>query len=305
MQLATSTFIWVSPFSSDRLDLFARAARLGSDVLEICIEDPALVHTDEIAEAAAGAGIGISVCGAFGPSRDVSSEDPEVRAQGLEYLGMCIDIAAALSSPLVSGPMYSATGKTRLLAEEARKQQRGWAADGIRRAADYAAVQGVRLAVEPLNRYETDLVNTVSQGMDLCEQVGRDNVGLLLDTFHMNIEEKNIADAIRLGGDRLFELHACENDRGTPGSGHVEWGDVFDAVVQVGFDGLIALEAFTPEIEEIARAVSMWRPVAASGDALVEDGLRFLRSELGARGVTFAAASATAGSPSQRREVLR
>jgi D-psicose/D-tagatose/L-ribulose 3-epimerase len=220
------------------------------------------------------------------------------------YLRTCIDIAAEVGSTLVSGPMYSATGKTRLVPGDARKQQREWAADGIRRAGDYAALHGVRLAIEPLNRYETDLVNTVSQGMDLCEQVGRDNVGLLLDTFHMNIEEKHIAEAIRLGGDRLLEFHACENDRGTPASGHVEWGEVFDALVQVGFDGLIALEAFTPEIEEIARAVSMWRPVAASGDALVEDGLRFLRSELGARGVTFAAGGA-AVSPSQRTGVSR
>jgi D-psicose/D-tagatose/L-ribulose 3-epimerase len=304
MQLGTSTFIWVSPFSSKRLDLFAHAARLGSDVLEICIEDPALIRPDEIAEAAASAGIGVSVCGAFGPSRDLSSEDPAVRAQGLVYLRTCIDIAAEVGSTLVSGPMYSATGKTRLVPGDARKQQREWAADGIRRAADYAALHGVRLAIEPLNRYETDLVNTVSQGMDLCEQVGRDNVGLLLDTFHMNIEEKHIAEAIRLGGDRLLEFHACENDRGTPASGHVEWGEVFDALVQVGFDGLIALEAFTPEIEEIARAVSMWRPVAASGDALVEDGLRFLRSELGARGVTFATGGA-AVSPSQRTGVSR
>jgi D-psicose/D-tagatose/L-ribulose 3-epimerase len=288
MRFGTSTFIWVSPFSSERLDLLAHAARLGSDVLEICIEDPALIRPDEIAEAAARAGIGVSVCGAFGPSRDISSEESEIRAQGLGYLRTCIDIAAALSSSLVSGPMYSATGKTRLLAEQARQQQREWAADGIRAAADYASEHGVSLAIEPLNRYETDLINTVSQGVELCEQVGRDNVGLLLDTFHMNIEEKRIADAIRLGGEWLLELHACENDRGTPGGGHVEWGEVFDAVVQVGFDGLIALEAFTPEIEEIARAVSMWRPVAASGDALVEDGLRFVRSELGARGVIFA-----------------
>src|ERR1700736_1791215 len=168
MQFGTSTFIWVSPFSSERLDLFAHAARLGSDVLEICIEDPTLIRTDEIAEAAASAGIGISVCGAFGPSRDISSEDPEIRAQGLGYLRTCIDIAAALSSSMVSGPMYSATGKTRLLPEEARRQQREWAADGIRTAADYAAEHGVSLAIEPLNRNETDLVNTVSTGDNLC-----------------------------------------------------------------------------------------------------------------------------------------
>ena len=124
----------------------------------------------------------------------------------------------------------------------------------------------------------------LNTGEGVCEQVGRDNVGLLLDTFHMNIEEKQVGDALRLGGERLFELHACENDRGTPGSGHVDWDDVFAAVGDTGFDGLVAIESFTPEIEEIARAVSMWRPVAASSDQLARDGLEFLRSGLGAGG---------------------
>jgi D-psicose/D-tagatose/L-ribulose 3-epimerase len=284
VKFAASTFIWASPFNGEHLDLFEHAADLGFDVLEICIEDPALLQPEEISQAARDAGVGVNVCGAFGPSRDLSSDDPEIRRQGQEYLRTCVDIAAAVGSALVAGPMYSATGKTRQLPAEARREQRTLAAAGIREAADYAAQCGVGLAIEPLNRYETDLVNTVQQGVDLCEEVGRDNVGLLLDTFHMNIEEKSIAEALRLGGERLLELHACENDRGTPGSGHVEWPDVFDTLVEVGFEGLVGIESFTPEIEEIARAVSMWRPVAASGDALAGDGLRFLRSELSARG---------------------
>jgi D-psicose/D-tagatose/L-ribulose 3-epimerase len=284
MRFGASTFIWASPFGTDRLDLFEHVAGLGFDVLEICIEDPALIDTDQVAAAAREAGAGVNVCGAFGPNRDVSSDDPDVRRQGAEYLNTCIDIAAAVGSELVSGPMYSATGKTRLLPDDARAQQRELAADGLRAAADYAAERDVRLAIEPLNRFETDLVNTVRQGLDLCEAIGRDNAGLLLDTFHMNIEEKRIGDALRLAGDRLFELHACENDRGTPGDGHVAWSEVCDAVVDLGFDGLIAIESFTPEIEEIARAVSMWRPVADGGDALARDGLRFLRRELSARG---------------------
>lgn len=282
MLFGASTFIWTSPFRSERLDLLAHAAGLGFQVLEICVEDPSLIDPDEIKAAAEAARIGISVCGAFGPRRDVSSDDPEIRAEGVQYLHTCIDIAGAMGSVLVSGPMYSATGKTRLLPESHRRQQWEWAAQGIRAAADHAAEHGVNLAIEPLNRFETDLVNTVAQGLDLCEQVGRPNVGLLLDTFHMNIEEKRIGEAIRSAGDRLLELHTCENDRGTPGQGHVEWGEVFDAVREVGFDGLVAIEAFTPELEEIARAVSMWRPVAASGDALAADGLRFLRAKLGA-----------------------
>jgi D-psicose/D-tagatose/L-ribulose 3-epimerase len=284
MRFGASTFIWASPFGNDRLDLFEHVAQLGFDVLEICVEDPALLDAQRVTEAAGAAGMGVNVCGAFGPTRDVSGDDAGVREQGLQYLRTCIDIAAAVGSELVSGPMYSATGKTRLLSDDLRRRQRGFAVGGIREAADYAAERGVRLAIEPLNRFESDLVNTVRQGVELCEAVARANVGLLLDTFHMNIEEKSIGDALRFGGDRIFELHACENDRGTPGTGHVEWDEVFDAIVDIGFDGLVAIESFTPEIEEIARAVSMWRPVAADGDELARDGLKFLRRALVAGG---------------------
>jgi D-psicose/D-tagatose/L-ribulose 3-epimerase len=224
--------------------------------------------------------VDVSVCGAFGPERDASHEDPAIRARGLAYLRACVDLAARVGAPYVAGPMYSATGKARLLPEAERRRQRDAAAESLREAADYAGAREVGLAIEPLNRFETDLVNTVEQGLDLCARIDRPNVGLLLDTFHMNIEEKSIADAIRAAGRLLFEFHACENDRGTPGSGHIPWSSVFEALDEVGFDGLIAIESFTPEIEEIARAVSMWRPVAASPDALAADGLRFLRSEI-------------------------
>ena len=122
------------------------------------------------------------------------------------------------------------------------------------------------MAIEPLNRFETDLVNTVEQGLDLCDRIGRDNVGLLLDTFHMNIEEKSIPDAVRMAGERVFHVHTSENDRGAPGSGHIDWEGLFSALGDIGYDGQLVIESFTPEIKEIARAVSLWRPVAASGD---------------------------------------
>jgi len=272
-----SSFIWVSPFGDDKLDIAQHVADLGFDILEICIEDPALVSASAINAAAQAAGVEISVCGAFGPDRDVSHEDPAMRERGLEYLRFCIDLAAEVGSPHVAGPMYSATGKARLLPEDQRSQQRQWAAESLRAAGEYAAERGVRLAIEPLNRFETDLVNTTAQGVDLCERIGLDNVGLLLDTFHMNIEEKDIATALRQAGDRVFHFHACENDRGAPGSGHVEWEAVHRALDDIGYAGAVAIESFTPEIREIARAVSAWRPVAQSGDALAREGLEFLK----------------------------
>lgn len=260
--------------------LARHVAELGFDVLEICIEDPDLVSAAAIRRAAEDAGVGISVCGAFGPDRDLSHEDRDRRRAGIDYLKFCIDLAHEVGSSDVIGPMYSATGKARLLPEEEREQQREWAVEGLREAADYAGERGVGLAIEPLNRFETDMVNTVGQGLDLCDRIGRDNVGLLLDTFHMNIEEKSIPDAIRAAGARLRHFHSCENDRGAPGSGHVEWDATFEALSDVNYDGLVVIESFTPEIREIARAVSAWRPVAKSGDDLAREGLKFLKQNL-------------------------
>jgi len=280
MRFGASTFIWASPFGDDSLHLAQRVADLGFDTLEICIEDPARVTAAAVRGAATTAGITISVCGAFGPNRDVSHEEPARRQLGVDYLKTCIDLAAEVGAPNVIGPMYSATGKTRLLPEADRENQRRWAAEGLRAAGEYAAERGVGLAIEPLNRFETDLVNTVEAGLDLCERIGLDNVGLLLDTFHMNIEERSIPAAMRMAGSRLRHLHTCENDRGAPGSGHVDWNGVFTALSEIAYDGDVAIESFTPEIQEIARAVSTWRPVAESGDQLARDGLAFLKSHL-------------------------
>jgi len=280
-----SSFIWVSPFGDDNVrDLADKVAGLGFDVLEICVEDPSLITAEVVADAVGAAGLGVSVCGAFGPDRDLSHEDAGTREQGVAYLRGCIDLAQAVGAPIVVGPMYSAVGKTRLLPEEDRERQRRWAAESLRAAGEYAGERGVGLGIEPLNRFETDLVNTVEQGLDLCERIDLDNVGLLLDTFHMNIEEKSIPDAIQQAGDRLRHFHACENDRGTPGAGHVDWIPVLAAIRDVGYDGHVTIESFTPEIQEIARAVSTWRPVAASGDDLARDGLAFLKAEMGDAG---------------------
>jgi D-psicose/D-tagatose/L-ribulose 3-epimerase len=276
--IGISSFVLASPFTDNDTQFFKYAREIGFEVFEVCVEDPAQLSAEPLIEAANGAGLQISVCGAFGPDRDVSHEEPDKRAQGLRYLKGCIDLAADVGSPHVAGPMYSATGKARLLPAEQREQQRTWAAESLREAADYAGERGVRLAMEPLNRFETDLVNTVEQGLDLCDRIGRANVGLLLDTFHMNIEEKSFTEAMTSAGDRLFHMQVAENDRGTPGSGHVPWGEVFRALDAVGYNGSVVIESFLPTVAEIARAVSLWRPVAPSMDALARDGHAFIRA---------------------------
>jgi D-psicose/D-tagatose/L-ribulose 3-epimerase len=279
-QFGANTWIWVSPFGDKDVGLASHVKELGFDVLEVAIEDTEGLTAEAVRDACEAAGVGTSVCGAFGPDRDLSHEEEAVRRNGVDYLKLCIDFAATVGAPQVAGPMYSAVGKARMLGSEEREQQRRWAVKSIREAADYAEVRGVRLAIEPLNRFETDLVNTAEQTLELCDRIGKDNVGVHLDTFHMNIEEKSLADAIRAAGDRLFHFHACENDRSAAGTGHVDWPGVFAALHEVGYDRQIVIESFTPAVREIAKAVSMWRPLDLSGDELAREGLSFVREGL-------------------------
>jgi D-psicose/D-tagatose/L-ribulose 3-epimerase len=279
-RLGASTWIWSSPFSDAELGLVGRAKECGFDVLELAVEDPGLITGALVREAGEQAGMGFTVCGAFGPDRDLSHEDAAVRRTGIDYVKRCVELAAEIGAPHFVGPMYSAVGRTRMLEPAEREQQRALAVESLKEVAEYAAGRGVRLGVEPLNRFETDLVNTSEQVLELCARVGADNVGVLLDTFHMNIDEKSLGDAIRLVGDRLLQLHACENDRGTPGTGHLPWDDVFTALGDIGFAGPLVIESFTPAVREIAKAVSLWRPLDAPSDELARGGARFLRESL-------------------------
>ena len=282
MPLGLSTFVLASPFSDHDVGLFAKVRGWGYDHVEVCIEDPAQLTPAAVAAAANHEGLSLLVCGAFGPDRDVSHEDPSRRQSGVDYLRQCIDFAAEVGSPLVSGPMYATTGQARLLEPAERQAQWQRAVDSLANVAEYAATMRVRLAIEPLNRFETDLVNTVEQGLRLCDDIGADNVGLMLDTFHMNIEEKSLPDAITSAGARLFNFQASENDRGTPGSGHTQWVEVVAALRDVGYTRGVVVESFLPTVKEIARAVSLWRPVASSMDDLAADGAAFLRPLLAA-----------------------
>jgi D-psicose/D-tagatose/L-ribulose 3-epimerase len=281
--IGLSTFVLASPFSMADAWAFDRAADLGYDILEVCIEDPASLTPEWLVEQSKRTGVAVGICGAFGLDRDVSDPDPRRREQGIAYLRHCVDVAAAVDSPHVAGPMFSATGRAELLEPAERQSRWQHAVESLRTVADYAGQRDVRLAIEPLNRFETDMVNTVDQGLKLCDDVGRENVGLLVDTFHMNIEEKQIEAAVRRAGDRIFHVQVSENDRGTPGSGHVPWGAVFDSLSDIGYSGQIVVESFLPTVKEIARAVSLWRPVAPSMESLSEDGLAFVKNMLNER----------------------
>lgn len=278
MKFGVNTFVWVSPCTTRAvLDLAPHVKRLGFDILELSVENPALINVGEAKKAIQDEGLLSIVCGAFGPDRDLASENPVYVENSKTYVKWLIDAAAELGSPVVCGPMYSSVGKAHLETESARNAEWDRSVSNVRELAEYAAPRGIKLALETLNRFETDMLNVVSQGLEFIRQTGQENVGFHLDTFHMHLEEKNSGDAIRAAGKKIFHFHACENDRGVPGSGQVHWDEVAKALKEVDYDGPVVIESFTSQVKEIARAVCIWREIAPSQDAIAGDGLKFLR----------------------------
>jgi D-psicose/D-tagatose/L-ribulose 3-epimerase len=279
MRFGANTFIWRSPFSTEHdLDLIPKIKSMGFDLIEVAVEDPALVNTDQLKTALEEHELGVVVCGAYGPGRNISSLDLTERQAAKDYLIWMINAAQKLGSDVVNGPMYSAVGKARLEDPSERETEWQLAVEGLREMAAYALERGVKLAFEPLNRFETDLVNVVDQGLKLINDVGAPNLGFHLDTFHMHLEEKDSAAAIRKAGDRIFHFHTCENDRGVPGTGQVKWKEIFEALLDTGYDGNVVIESFTPEVKSIARAVCIWREIAPNQDSIARDGLEFIKS---------------------------
>ncbi len=276
MLFGASTFIWVSPFSTANIDLLTKVKNMGYDIIEIAVEDTSIIDWKLIRDTARDLDLKITISGAFGPERDISSTDPAFRAIGKQYIIDCIRIAEQMESPVFGGPVYSAVGKTRIVSEEQKKQERAWCVDILKEVSQIAGDCGVTLGLEPLNRFETDMVNTVDQALSILDEVGNPNLKLVLDTFHSNIEEKDIPASIRkIGKDLLCHVQGNESDRGTPGTGHLEWQGIREALADIGYDGAVVIETFGQPSKELARAACIWRPLANSADELAEEGLAF------------------------------
>ena len=281
-QIGITTWVWAAPLSNEELPGIARhVAELGFDLLEIPIEHTADLDYARAAEALRANGLAASVCAVMSPDRDLIHPDEQIRSNGAAYVRHCIDAAHALGARSVIGPLYSAVGRLWQPTADERERDTELLVSQLRALAGYAGDRGVALCVEPLNRFETSFMNLAEQGIAIVDRVGHPSCGLLLDTFHMNIEERSISDAIRAAGSRLRHLHACENDRGTPGTGHVPWQEVAGACRAIGYDGPIVIETFTDRVKTMARAVAIWRPLAPSPDFLAREGLRYLRELFG------------------------
>lgn len=281
MKIGVNTWVWTAPFGTKDFGLIPKIKSMGFDIIEVAAENPSLIDAALLRQLAEDHGLSIIICGAFGPSRDISSDDPDIRRNGVSYIAECIGLAEAVGSTLVAGPVYSAVGKARLVSADQKARERAWCVENLRGVGGIASDAGVTIGIEPLNRFETDMINLVEQAMALIDEIGHPAYKVHIDTFHANIEEKSIPEAIRLAGSMLGHFHACENDRGIPGTGHIDWIGIRDALRDIAYDGPVVIESFTPGAIEIAKAAAIWRPLAPSQDELAHQGARFLRQLLG------------------------
>lgn len=278
--LGANTWIWVSPLTDDDLAVLApRIAGWGFDVVEMPVETPGDWDPARTADVLAGLGLGATVCAVMARGRELVATSPDVVSTTQDYLRACIDAAATVGSGVVAGPIYASVGRTWRFGPSERAGYARELREALAPIAEYGAARGVRLGIEPLNRYETSVVNTVEQGLEMIDGLPSEGVGLALDTYHLNIEEQDPAAAIRLAGaaDRVAHVQVCANDRGAPGADHMDWPGLRAALADAGYRGPLCIESFTADNASIATAASIWRPLARSQDAIATDGLAFLR----------------------------
>ena len=277
MKIGVHLALWAKRWDDDVIPYAHTAADLGFDGVELSLLGMTPDRIQAIRQAVQGRGLEITCTTGLSAQADISSLDPACRAAGLDYLTQAIRTTAALGSTLLTGVLY-APWNVRLQTDRERR----WAhsVDGLRQAARVAELEGVTLGLEAINRFETDLVNTAAQAVRLCEQIDMPAVGVLLDAFHLNMEEKSIGDAIRATGKRLVHFHCDENDRGVPGSGHVPWDEIFDALRACRYDGWLTLEMFVAANLDVSGDLAIWRQIEPDTTEAARRGLAFLRSRL-------------------------
>jgi D-psicose/D-tagatose/L-ribulose 3-epimerase len=277
--IGVNPWVWASPVDDEALaDLIPRIAAFGFDVVELPLEQPGDWDPVRTRDLLASHGLAAAaVCAVTPPGRDLVEAPPAVVESTAAYLRTCVDSAVAVGAPCVGGPVYAAVGRTWRMSPLARSACYADFRRALAPVADYAGERGVSVGVEALNRYETSVVNTVEQAVELIDGLPP-NVGLMIDTYHMNIEEADPYTALATAGPRIKHVQVSGTNRGAPGADHFDWRRFFAALRGTGYGGAVCIESFTAQNETIATAASIWRPLARSQDLLAVEGLEYLRA---------------------------
>jgi len=281
VKFGMNLLLWTGDLSDEHLPLLEKLKSMGYDGVEL-----PMFAADEAKFAALGKklddlGLERTAVTIRNAEDNPISPDAAVRAKAVDLTKAALDSCAACGCTHLVGPYHSAIGVFSGAGPTEDEWQ--WGVESMQQVAEHAGGVNVTLGVEPLNRFETYLLNTHADAARFAKQVDHPQCRVMYDTFHSNIEEKSIAEAIRACADVLCHVHISENDRSTPGWGHVRWEENFDTLKAVGYDGWMMVEAFGLALPEIAAATKIWRKMYDTEEKLAWDALEFMKNEVGKR----------------------
>ena len=281
IKICVHLMTWTSVINQETTQLFTKIKGMGFDGIEIPIINPFEmdVHlVNHYRKEMEKLELGCLCALGLGKSNNLIDEDPEVRKKGFNTLIRTVDVCSDLGGNMICGVLYG----TFEMSKGRGRTEDEWkiAVESLQQVADYAQRKNVFLCLEVINRYESYFLNTAEDGVSLIRDINRKNVKLHLDTYHMNIEEKNFYDPIVSGGEYLGYLHCSENDRGVPGTGHVNWEEIFKGLARIHYHGWIGIETFYAPINFIPIASSVWRQLSANVDDVPKQGIQFLRKKI-------------------------
>ena len=278
MKFGVNTLVWCLPFTLKDMYLIKKVADFGFDVIEFTpVDQYKELNPDAIRRELEKYNLEVTISASFAAETDISHKDQSIRENGIQFMKELLDWSKKIEAKIICGPLYSELGKKRYLSQDERKAERDRAIDSLKRIGELALKKEIYVAIEPLNRFETDMVNIAEQAFSMCEEVDNPYIRMMLDTFHMNIEEKKIGDAIRLSGKHLVHFHACCNDRGIPGTGHIPWDEVVQALKEIQYEGYAVIESF--DMGEVGAQTMIWRPLSPTLDDIAIEGLKFLQKK--------------------------
>ena len=271
-KLGINLWNWCPALSDKCLGLPTRIARMGFDAVELPMT--VAVVDERLKNEIKDNGLEVSLCAALGPGRDISNFNEDIRESTMTYLTECLKTGESLGAKVLAGPLYAGGGKRHALPDDEKAREWDYAVQGLSELARRASDCGIRLAIEPLHRYRTSVINTVGQALKMIDDIGAINVGLHYDTFHACLEEADLIESLNraLASRKVMHFHACANNRGAPGQGIVPWGDVFTAIRKSGYRGHVTMETFAPGGLDAG-----WVNVHGSPDEVARIGITCLR----------------------------
>jgi D-psicose/D-tagatose/L-ribulose 3-epimerase len=278
MKLGVSAFAWTAQFDHEHLNLIPEVAAMGFEGFEIPMFDPAKLAVAEIRRAFEANALECTVCAILPDGINPISPDAAVRRNSLVHLKACVEISAALGAKLLGGPLFAPIAY--LPEHRPSKDEWQWAVETFQALGEVLDANQVTLSIEPVNRSETFFLRTAQEAKALCEAVGHPRIGVTIDTFHANIEEKNIAAACHSLGNRLTHIHASENDRGLLGQGHVDFPAIVAALQQIGYQGYLMIEGFGYSAAEKVGPGVLWADLDVSPEDIAIKGAEYLRGLL-------------------------